>query len=204
MNARKYEQRLRAEAAEETRRRILDVMYDRVSTAPAETISLDQVARTAGVARSTIYTIFESRAGLFDALFHHLLDRAGFERIVTAVAHPDAREHLRGSLRAGAEVYASERDVTRAVYSMAALNPDAMAGTVRRDEQGRAEGMRHLAQRLADQDLLRPDVTVEEATDILYVITSFDTFDLLHTGRARAPETVADRLITMAERALLR
>ncbi|MEO3856585.1 hypothetical protein [Acrocarpospora sp. B8E8] len=40
-----------------------------------------------------------------------------------AVAHPDAAEHLRGSLRAGAEVYASERHALRAIYSMAALHP---------------------------------------------------------------------------------
>ncbi|GAA0377396.1 hypothetical protein Acor_43220 [Acrocarpospora corrugata] len=204
MNTRKYEQKLRAEAAEETRQRILLVMYERLRTTPAKTISLDQVAKEARVARSTIYTIFGSRAGLFDALFRYLLDRAGFDRVVTAVTHPDAREHLRGSFRAGVATYAAERDVTRAVYATAHLNPDALANAVHRDEQGRAEGMRHLAQRLHDQRVLRPDTTVAEATDLLYALTAFDTFDLLHTGRGLPPDQVADRLITLAERTLYR
>jgi hypothetical protein len=45
-------------------------------------------------------------------------------------------------------------------------------------------------------------VTVDEATDILWVITSFETFDQLYTGRGLGEEDVAARLITMAERAL--
>ncbi|MEO3860389.1 TetR/AcrR family transcriptional regulator [Acrocarpospora sp. B8E8] len=203
MNTRKYEQRLRADTAAENRRRILQAAYDRLREAPSEPLSLDKVANKARVARSTIYVIFESRAGLFDAVFRDLLDRAGFDRIVTAVAHHDAGEHLRGSLRAGAHVYAAERGVVRAIYSMAALHADALADTVRHDEVGRAEGMRHLAQRLADQNLLRADITVQEATDILYVISSFDTFDLLFTGRGLAADEVADRLIAMAESALV-
>ncbi|WP_327581897.1 hypothetical protein OHA25_38875 [Nonomuraea sp. NBC_00507] len=178
--------------------------HDWLSEAPSEPLSLDKVAQKARGARSTIYVIFESRAGLLDAVFHDLLDRAGFKRIVTAVAHPDAREHLRGSLRAGAKVYADERDVIRAVYSMAALHTDALADTVKRDERGRAEGMCHLAQRLADQGLLRADVTAEEATDILFAITGFDTFDLLFTGRGLSRDAVAHRLIAMAEGALVR
>jgi hypothetical protein len=45
-------------------------------------------------------------------------------------------------------------------------------------------------------------VTEAEAVDLLFVITSFDTFDLLYTGRGLDPATVAERLIAMAERAV--
>jgi hypothetical protein len=62
--------------------------------------------------------------------------------------------------------------------------------------------MEYLARRLADQGALRPDVTEAEATDILWVIASFDSFDLLYTGRGLAPTEVADHLIAMAERSL--
>jgi hypothetical protein len=123
---------------------------------------------------------------------------------VEAVKHPDAREHLRGSLRAASEVYAAERDVARALYSMGLLDPDAMAGAAQRLENSRAGGMEYLARRLADQGALRPGVTEAEATDILWVIASFDSFDLLYTGRGLAPTEVADHLIAMAERSLCR
>ena len=202
MAPRKYEQRVRAAAAEDTRRRILESMYDQLRETPAKAISVDRVAQDAGVARSTVYLVFGSRAGLFNAFATYLYDRAGFDRIVQAVQHPDAREHLRGSLRAASEVYATERDAARALYSMGLLDPDAMAGMALRLERSRARGMEYLGKRLAEQGLLRPDVTEAEAVDLLYVITSFDTFDLLYTGRGLDSATVAERLISMAELAV--
>ena len=84
MPARKYEQRLRAQTAEETRRRILDALYDRLRDALSEPVAIDEIARAAGVARSTVYLIFGSRAGLFDALTIDLLERSG-DRILEAV-----------------------------------------------------------------------------------------------------------------------
>ena len=98
MAQRKYEQRLRAEQAEETRRRILDAVYERLRQAPAEPIALDEVARRARVARSTIYLVFGSRAGLFQAFAEDLSERTGLAALTEAVAHPDPREHLRGGL----------------------------------------------------------------------------------------------------------
>ena len=204
MAPRRYEQRQRAEAADETRRRILDAVVQRLREAPSQAVSIDQVARIAGVARSTVYLVFGSRAGLFDAAARDLLDRSGFERVVRAVADPDARETLRGGIRGGAHTYAADRDTFRALYSMAQLDPDAVWGAIQRSEQNRARGMADLARRLAEQDALRPGVTAEAAADLLWVLTSFDSFDLLLTGRGLSADAAADVLIETAERALCR
>lgn len=183
---------------------ILDAVYERLREAPSEPVSVDRVARMAGVARSTVYLIFGSRAGLFDALGADLLQRGGFERMLRAAAHPDAREGLRGGIRDVVLMYAAHRDVLRALSSMALLDADAVGGAVQRMEEGRAGGMAHLAQRLAEQGVLRPDVTADEATDLLWVLTSFDSFDLLHTGRSLTADKVAKTLVTTAERSLCR
>ncbi len=204
MATRKYEQRLRAQAAEETRRRILDAVYERLREAPTQPVSVDQVARAARVARSTVYLIFGSRAGLFDAVAADLLRRGGFERVLTAVAHPDAREHLRGGIRASVDVFAVYRDVHRVLFSTAMLDPEATGGAMQRSEDRRAGGMAYLAQRLAEQNLLRPDVTVDDAANILWLITSFDAFDLLYTGRGLPVDEVARLLVATAERAVCR
>jgi len=201
---RKYEQRLRAEAAEETRRHILDAVYERLRAAPSEPVSLDKVARKARVARSTVYLIFGSRAGLFDALGADLLERGGFERLLRAAEHPDAREGLRGGIREGVLIDAAHRDVLRVLHSMSLLDTDAVGGAVQRMEQGRAGGMAYVAKRLADQGILRADVTVDEAADLLWLLTSFDSFDLLYTGRALSVDEVARTLVTTAERSLCR
>jgi AcrR family transcriptional regulator len=204
MATRKYEQRLRAEAAQETRRRILDALAVRLREAPSAPVSIDYIARMAGVARSTVYLIFGSRAGLFDALGEDLLQRGGFERMIRASEHPDALEGLRGGIRGIVLMYAANRDVLRTLFSMALLDADAVGGVVQRMDEGRANGMAYHAQRLAEQGVLRPDVTVEEAADLLWLLTSFDSFDLLYTGRARSPDRVAQTLVTTAERSLCR
>jgi hypothetical protein len=59
-----------------------------------------------------------------------------------------------------------------------------------------------LARRLREQGALRADVSAKEATDILWVATSFDAFDQLYTGRGVSARTVAKRLVAMAERAV--
>jgi AcrR family transcriptional regulator len=201
---RKYEQRLRAEAAQQTRRRILDAVYERLRSTPAEPVSVDRVARMAGVSRSTVYLIFGSRTGLFDALGAELLHSGGFESMLRQATHPDARKGLRDGIRGVIEMYAAHRDVLRALHSMAQLDADAVGGAIQRMEKGRASGMAYHAQRLAEQAVLRPDVTVNDAADVLWVLTSFDSFDLLYAGRARSRTRVAKTLVTTAERSLCR
>ena len=75
---------------------------------------------------------------------------------------------------------------------------------VRRLEERRAGGMTDLARRLADQEQLRPGVDPKTAADTLWLLTSFDAFDLLHTGRRLATQRVADTLTAIAERAVCR
>jgi AcrR family transcriptional regulator len=202
MATRKYQQRLRAEAAEETRRRILDAAYRRLRAAPSQPLSVDQVARAARVARSTVYLVFGSRAGLFDALAEELLRRSGFDQVVRAVASRDAREHLRGGIRGGVNMFAKERDVMRVLVSMSQIDEPDLGAAVRRVEQDRAGGMAYLAERLAEQGILRPDVTKEQAANLLWLLTSFDAFDQLYTGRGLPADEVAGLLIAAAERSL--
>ena len=204
MATRKYEQRLRAQSADDTRRRILDAVYERLRDAPSQTVSVDRVARMAGVARSTVYLVFGSRAGLFDAVGRDVMERSGYADLIQAVGHPDAREHMRGGIAAGARMFGAERDVARALYSMAQLDQEAVGGAIARIESERSNGMRRLARRLEEQGLLRDDVTVEDAASTLWVITSFDAFDLLFTGRGLSLEEATRLLVAAAERALLR
>jgi AcrR family transcriptional regulator len=204
MATRRYEQRQRAEAAEHTRRRILAAVIERLREAPAEPVSIDRIAEMADVARSTVYAIFGSRAGLFDAVAADVLKREDYERLLEAKHEPDAREHMRIGFRTGTEMLAADRDIVRALFSMAQLDERAIGDAVRKREESRAAGMARLAGRLGEQDLLRPDVSVEDAEHILWVLTSFDSFDLLYAGRGLSTEAVADLLFATAERALLK
>jgi AcrR family transcriptional regulator len=203
MDKRRYVQRVRAESADATRRRILKAARASLERGPLGALRVDEVARSAGVSRSTVYLLYGSRAGLFDALARHLRDEAGFDDLLEAFRRPDALEAMRGSQRAAARLYAAMPDLARALFTLAAIDPDAVAA-VRAIEDGRRPGQLTIAQRLAEQGYLRDDVDVAEATDILTVITSFQAFDELFTGSGLPTEVVADRLIAMAERSICR
>ena len=97
---------------------------------------------------------------------------------------------------------AGDRDIRRALQSMAQLDQDAIGGAIERWEQERAAGMARIARELEEQGALRPGVSVEEATNILWVLSSFESFDLLYTGRGLAVDAVVDVLMSTAERAL--
>jgi AcrR family transcriptional regulator len=200
---RRYEQRLRAESAAETRRRVLDAVYDQLRAAPAEPVSVDRVARAAGVARSTVYVIFSSRAGLFDALAEDLLERGGFQGVLDAIANPDPRVTVRDGIAAGVHTFAAHRDVFRALVSMAALDPEAVGGAIARSDERRNRGMQRLARRLARHHALRDGLGVKAAADRLWILTSFDAFDLLFSGRGLSADEVARALVDMAERSVL-
>jgi AcrR family transcriptional regulator len=204
VSTRHYEQRARAEEAEKTRRRILDAVVTRLRASPSEPVSVERIAEMAGVARSTVYAIFGSRAGLFDAVGQDLGERLGYRRLVEASHHPNAREAFRGGMRAASEMLAGERDIWRALHSMAKLDEEAVGGVVARREEERAAAMARIAAQLHEQGHLRPGVSAEEANDILWVISSFESFDLLYSGRGLPLDTVIERLTDAAERALMR
>jgi AcrR family transcriptional regulator len=204
VSTRRYEQRLRAESAEATRRRILDTVAAQLREAPAQRVSIDAVARAAGVSRSTVYVIFESRTGLFDALARDLFERSGLDRLVAAVANPDAREQLRGGLRAGTAMLAAERDVLRALYGMARLDPEAVGDAIRTSEETRSRGMARIARMLDEQGQLRDDMTREQAAHVLWVLTSFEAYDLLARDRGLPEEAIVELLVSTAERAVCR
>ncbi len=74
--ARTYDNELRAEQADATRRRILDALVRTIARGVAA-LSVPAVAREAGVSVPTVYRHFKSKAALVAALSPHLVGRAG-------------------------------------------------------------------------------------------------------------------------------
>jgi AcrR family transcriptional regulator len=203
MEKRAYVQRNRAASSDATRRRILDAARASLEQGPVGALRVDEVARQADVSRSTVYVLYGSRAGLFDALGRFLRDEAGFDELIAASQLPDAIENLRASQRAAVRMYAKMPELARALFTLAAIDPDAVAA-VAAIEDGRRPGMARLAAALAAQGYLRDDIDIDEAAQILAVVTSFQSFDELSTGSGLPPDTVAERLIAMAERSVCR
>jgi len=200
---RSYNQKARAENAAETRRRIIEVTRDLLARAPLENVSLPAIAAEAEVARSTVYAIFGSREGLMVAVAEDLLERGGFARIGQALRGPDVVRAFETSMDVAMELYSQEHEVSWALLSLAAVDRDASSAAARLNF-GRRDGMRKIAQRMHDQGVLRDDVTVDEAADVLWLITSFETFGQLYRDRSLTPKQVGERLMAITRRTLYR
>ena len=186
----------RAEEAERTRQRIIDAVFERLRAAPAEPIAIDRIAAMAGVARSTVYAIFGSRAGLFDAVGAELAARS---RLRAASSRPrtsptPARRCAAASARR-ARCSPPNRDICRALRSMAQLDQEAVGGVGPAQGGGaRRAAMARIAASCTSRACSAPGVSAEEASDVLWVLTSFESFDLLYTGRGLPLDAVVERL----------
>jgi AcrR family transcriptional regulator len=182
--------------------RIIEAVFAHLRDTPAHRVAIDVIAQRAGVARSTVYATFGSRSGLFDAVGRELAARSGYASLLDAKHQPDAREYLRAGFRAASGMLAANRDIYRALRSMAQLDEQAVGGVVRRMDEERAAAMARLANRLAEQGALRAGLSVDDAEQVLWMLSSFESFDSLYTGRGLSTDRTAGLLIEVAERAL--
>ncbi len=200
-STRSYRQTRRAEAAAETRQRIVDSCREALASRPLRALNVGEIAEQAGVARSTVYEIFGSREGLHVALAEDVLERGGFASLQREFRREDALEALEGSLRAWTRLGIGELAVAGGLLSLGAVDPDA-AAAVARFESGRIEGMRSLARRLRAQGYLPPEVSEAEAVDHLWVVTHHATLRALVEERGLKRRALEQRLVAMARRTL--
>jgi AcrR family transcriptional regulator len=190
---RPYRQRLRAESSALTRRRIIEAARQVLTARPFHGFNISEVAELARVVRSTIYTVFGSREGLLRAVAEDMAERGD----------PNAWQAIRRNIEEGTKMAASEHSVVLGITVLAAVDPEAAVVAAEMD-QTRLRGLRSLARRLSEQGYLRPELSQQEAVDVLWALTSWNTFDQLYSGRRLDQPAVADRLVTMARLTLCR
>ena len=201
--SRAYIQRARAESAAATRRRMLDAGRALLNESELPTLNVGDVAGRAAVARSTVYATFGSKSGLVSALIDDTLERAGFRRLLDLAGLTDPVEAIDRSLEHGCQMFEAELTTFRRLSLLAQLDPEASV-SLEKTNQGRLSAARWLAQRLHRARKLKDGVRIDEAASILWLVTSFPTFDDLYAGWGLDVEQVAERLRSIVHGTLLR
>ena len=180
MSPRPYRLGKRQADVEDTRDRIIAAARELFGQSGFYSVSLDDVAKTAGVARATVYYQFESKSGLLDAVVASIIQRVGIERAVRAREHPDAALGIRIFVQEVASFNSSEDVLLRNLYGLAAIDPET-SRVLEQYEGLRKDALAWMVKRLADQGQLRRGVSQKHAVDMLWMLTSFRSFDQLYT-----------------------
>lgn len=186
---REYHSTLRETQAEETRRRILDATV-RVAASGLATASIPAIAREARVSVPTVYRHFRTKAGLFGALYPHVVYRSASAR----PPMPASLDELKPGMR---RQFASLDALGDAEWAVMA----SPAG--REARRASMPGRIALTRQIADA-IVPPDSTVdrERLTRLLVILTGMAAFRTWRDDLGCSADTAADDL-DWAVRALI-
>lgn len=195
-----YRSDLRDAAADVTRARIVKAAR-RLLTGGTDlpAFSLDAVAREAGVTRLTVYNQFESKRGLVEAVFDDIAERGGLFELRSVLADTDAMSSLRGIVAVFCRFWASHDRALAKLAGMTKLDRDIAVSLKQRTERRRGV-LTVSVKRL-------PGVReADDLVDILFALTSFETFEALSVRQrsAAAVEALIWRLVEDSVRSHLR
>jgi AcrR family transcriptional regulator len=191
MTPRPYRMHRRQESADENRLRILAAARELLTASKRSTrFSVEEVARRAGVARMTVYYQFGSLRGLLEGLLDSLASAGGMQHLAEAFREPDPRQGIDRFVAVFMDFWESDRPVLRALAAFAALDPE-LAAAIEERSGWRRKGARRLLERLAKQTGRPTRSEMEDAEDLLFVLTSFSTYDTLVSAR-RGKQNVAE------------
>jgi len=202
MSPRPYRLGRRQPAAQRTRARVLSAARALLTArAGAEPFSVDAVARRAGVARMTVYHQFGSRRGLLEALFDSFAAGGDLPaHLAAAFQRPDPLESLADVVAAFARFWEAGRPWIRRVRALGVLDPD-LGDAVEARNARRREVVRVLVERLAQRYGRPAPLERAQAEELLYTLTSFETFDSLAGPNRKLPE-VAGEVLFLARAAV--
>jgi len=175
---RRYDSATRLEKARQTRMRILGAARDLFLADGYVGTTLDAVAARAGVSPQTVYNLVGGKAKLFKTVYDVTL--AGDDEPIPIAQRPDYRRIYEAATPREALTIAVtfERILFVRVGPLVALaTAQAAAGDkdlrafVKTIETERATGNRGLVVQFASRFGLRPDLTVDRATEILWTLT---------------------------------
>jgi AcrR family transcriptional regulator len=156
--------------------------------------SIDAVARAADVARMTVYHQFGSKVGLLEGLCDALAIEGGMEDLATAFRCSQLDEALDVFITTFGRFWGTDRLVIRRLNAFAVFDPD-FGEVLRARNERRRHGLRVLLERHLAAS---PPADREAKVDILFAITSFDTFDTL-AGPSGELEAAAPAIVSLAQ-----
>jgi AcrR family transcriptional regulator len=195
---RPYHSPARQRQAEQTRAGILAAARDLFRSAGYAATTIDAIASSAGVSAKTVEAVFGSKRAVLAALVDPVAAAGPPQDLVRRLREAaDPRQRLRLVAELSRRAYEASVPEFELMRGAVAVAPEiaAAAGQV---ESRRRGNQARLAAYLQERGCLREDLSPEEATDIVWALTSYDVYRALvaerHWPAARYQDWLADTL----------
>ena len=196
MTPRPYRLGRRQAAVDRTRARILTAARALLVARGNTDFSIEAVARRARVTRATVYQRFGSRPNLLEALFDDLARQGGMRDLADAFRHPDPEEALARFIATFGRFWTAHRAIHRRLLALGALDAG-LDRTLSARQEWRRQGLRVIVGRVRERYGRPAADALDETIDLLFALTSFQTFDVL-AGPKRTPAHVAPIVLRVA------
>lgn len=185
-----------------TRSRILDAAWGLLEDGDSK-VRMSDIARKAGVSRQAVYLHFPSRAELLVETTRHIDEVKNVDaRLAKSRAAMNGRERLGLFIDAWGGYIPEIYGVGRALMAMQDTDEEA-----RKAWDDRMQAVRHgcaaAVEAIQNDGALRPDLTVDVATDLLWTLLSVRNWEQLTRQAGWSQENYLERVKDLAARALL-
>lgn len=187
-----------------TRQRILDAAWRLLEGGGGSAVRMADIARAASVSRQAVYLHFENRADLLIALTRHMDGVLDVESRLKPSRQADTgEERLRTFIAAWGGYLPEIQGVARALLAMQDADAEARAAWGDRMQAMRA-GCRAAIEAVEADRRLADGWSVETATDLLWTLLSFESWDQLTSRCGWSNADYAARMQHMARRAFVK
>lgn len=176
---RAYNTESRKIQAIETKTRVLASAKNLFITKGFDNVTMDEIAKIAGVSTPSVYSFFKSKQGVIRSIMDEALEKEKFEELVQKVTQIKT---LKGRLEISAQIsrklYDAEKEQINSFRSASVLGPEFKAIEKEREER-RYQRQEKTLKEVANEESLAEGINLKKARDILWAFTGRDIYRLL-------------------------
>jgi AcrR family transcriptional regulator len=200
---RPYDSSSRQVAAAQAQRRLLEVARQSFLKSGIDAVTIAEIAEKAGVSVSSVYALFESKAGILRALMSQAIFNADYERVSAQLREvTDPREALRLTATVARSIYEGEEKELALVRGAASFSPE-LKKLEAEFEDRRYELQSARLELLFELEQQRPGLSFTRARDILWMFTSRDCYRMLVIEKRWSPDEYERWLAELLVRELM-
>lgn len=181
--SRPYVSDVRSQAAEATRARILQASKTLFADRGIDRVTVEQIAKKAGVSASTVFALYKSKAGILRELIRSALFGQRFQVALARLkGETDPITLIALTADVARAIYEAESSQLGLIRGVSAFSP-ALGKLEKEFENLRFQMQKERVKLLFAQSKQRKELTLDEARRIMWMYTSRDVYRLLvHEG----------------------